>query len=671
MRKLCLTSAACVFGLLIITSPEVSAIKTHPCLIATPAGVELARRRVRENEWAKNVLERLRRQAEQLASEPLPAFEKDWWDEASKKHWSQTYPEVNHHTNFAVSGPVSAALGAAIAYAAAGDPRHASLVKKVLLHYADYDFFAEHPDVGLNWSIWVSKALMAYDLVYDTIEASDRTKIDGFFERAVDAVMKNDMWWLRHNPGGLFNNHFAWHKFLIGSYGLFYDREDLVDYALNSDQGIRMLIEYGSRDDGLWLESSLNYHFTAVQALVEFARQLSNSGHWFDLWNAELANGRRLIALFGGPLQTLFPDLTLPTLGDTYGVRLRLDSVNGYFLAYDAYRLPEIAWLLRDRVDIPPEALFLSNLPGDADQDSLGLFTRLWPEHGYVALRTQEGKNYWKGEGFSAFLSYDFDGIHSHRDKFSFVLFARGSHIVVDPEARSAARHAFSAQIQAQLNRSTLCHNTVMVDGLDHRPIAGKLELPDFVNADSVKMVTIADRDGRVYDGVRIMRTFAVTPDYALDVFQVSSDTERTYDYLFHSPADSGRFDADGEFAPTDLGETGPWKWLRNARSAFLDSDWSASTSQGSLTARLTMLGEPGTRVITCEFPAKDDFSGTPIPMLMARRTARSTVFVALIQAERGPLPQPAIELRDSGRGFLRVRVSCEGESREFSVLRL
>lgn len=664
-------TAISVLGLLIVTAPEVSAIKAHPCLITTQAGVELARLRVKEENWAKEALARLKRQADQLASEPLPVFEKDWWEEASKKNWSEIYPEVNHHTNFAVSGAVSSALSAAMAYAAAGDPAHADLVKKVLLHYADYEFFAEHPDVGLNWSIWVSRALMAYDLVYDTIEDSDRRRIDRFFERAVQAVMKNDVWWLRHNPGGLFNNHFAWHKFLIGSYGLFYDREDLVDYALNSDQGIRALIEHGSRDDGLWLESSINYHFTAVQGLVEFARQLANSEHSFDLWNAELANGRRLKALFTGPLQPLFPDLTLPTIGDTYGARLRLDSVNAYYLAYDAYRLPEIAWLLRNRVEMPADALFLPNLPGDVVDESPRLFTRLWPEHGYVALRTQEGRNYWEGEGFSAFLSYDSDGIHSHRDKFGLMLFARGSHIAVDPDARSTARHAFSAQIQAELNRSTVCHNTVMVDGLDHRPIPDRLELVDFVNTDSVKMASIADRQGRVYEGVRMMRTFAVTPDYALDVFQVSSDTEHTYDYLFHSLADSGRFDADGEFTPTDLGENGPWKWLRNAGAASFDSDWSASTAQGSLTARLMMLGEPGTRVITCDFPAKDDFSGTPIPMLIARRTARSTVFVALIQAERGPLPRAAVELRDSGHGFLRVLVECNGVSREFSVRRL
>lgn len=667
MLKITLAALAAVT----IAPQEVSAIITHPRLVTTPAGIELARRRVREDDWAKDALERLRQQADELASQPFPVFEKEWWAEASRKHWTQIYPEVNHHTSFAVARPASGALSAAMAYAVARDPAYALLVRKALLHYTDYEFFAEHPDVGLNWSTWVTRALMAYDLVYDTVDENDRKKIDDFFERAVQAVMKNDQWWLAHNPGGLFNNHFAWHKFMIGSYGLFYGRDDLVDYAINSDQGVRALIEHGSRDDGLWFEGSINYHFTAVQALAEFARQLANSGHWFDLWNVELANGRCLKALFTGPIQTLFADRTLPTIGDTYGLRMKLDSVNAYFPAYDAYRLPEIAWLLRDRTERPPDALFLAHLPPDDCPAAPAMATRLWPEHGYAALRAQEGADYWNGDAFSAFVSFDSDGVHSHHDKFGMMVFARGAHIAVDPEARSTARHAFSARIQAELNRSTVCHNTVIVDGLDHRPIADKLELLDVINSDNVKMITIADTRGRVCEGVRMMRTIAVTPDYVLDVFQVSSDTQRTYDYLFHSVSDSGGFEAEGEFQPVDLGDTGPWKWLRNAKAASFDSGWTVSAAQGPLTTRLTVLGEPGTRVTTCEFPAKDDFSGIPIPMLIARRCAQSTMFVAVLQAEAGALPEAEVGISEDAHGFLRARVKASGSSREFSIRKL
>lgn len=652
-----------------VTASEVSAISAHPYLLTTRAGVELARQRARQETWAREAVGRLRKHADALEKEQLPVFEKDWWIEASKKRWQDIYPEINNHTNFAVAGPFIRSLDAAMAYAITENPRYARTVRKVLLHYCDYDFFAEHPDVGLNWSVWCTRGLMAYDLVYDTIPEADRAKIDDFFRRAMEAVMKDDQWWLRENPGGLFNNHFAWHKFMIGSYGLFYDKPELVDYAINADQGMRALIEHGTRDDGLWFESSINYHFTAVIAMVEFARQLANAAYPLNLWHHHFANGRSLEQLFRAPINTLFPDETIPTIGDTYGKRLKLGTIASYFAAYDAYEDPAMGWILRTQ-SRPADALFLRHLPPEFLTPP-DMRTRVWPEHGYVALRTQEGENYWSGTGYSVFLSYDFDGIHSHRDKFDLIAFGRGAHIAIDPEALSAAKHAFSSQIQGELNRSTVSHNTVMVDSKEHGLIGSKLELAGFVNGAHAKMATIADRQGMVYPGVRMMRTVAATPDYIVDLFQLASDEEHTYDYLYHACDDKGMFGTVGQYEPMDLGANPPWKWLRNARRRTENGAWSVTSQQGKLTTRLTMLGEPGTQVIVCDFPSKEDLSSPPYPMLMARRKAKTTVFAAVLQSERADLPDTKVTISEELHGYLRVSVTCSGKTREFSVARL
>ena len=662
-------AAACILAPR-AASAEVTTIKRHPSLLITPAGIERARKRLREDAWAKPILDRLVRQAEALDKEPLPVFEKAWWEEAAKKRWQDIYPEANHHTMFAVAGPVQKAYDSALAYAATGETRYAGLVRKVLLHYTGYEFFAVHPDCGLNWSVWCMPALYAYDIVYDTLSEQDRARIDDFFARALAAVKKDDEWWIRDMMGGLYNNHFAWHKLFIGSYGLFYGKPDLVDYAITSDQGVRDLIENGSRDDGLWLEGSLNYHFTALVALVQFAAELANQGNPLDLWNNRFANGRCLKDLATGPIQVLFPDETIPTIGDTYARRLKLGDVEWYYAAYDAYRLTEIAWLLRDREKIPAEALFLEHLP-KGDPVSPAMATRLWPEHGYIALRTQEGRDYWKGDGFSAFLSCDSDGIHSHHDKFGLMVFARGAHVAVDAEARASAEHAFSSRIQNELNHATLCHNTVMVDGKNHNSIAKKLELIEFINAPELKLATIADTRGLVYAGVRMMRTVAATDTFVLDVFQVASDEEHTYDYLFHTCSDDDGLAAGDGFVPIDLGGEVPWKWLRNARRRPVEGDWEVTARQKELTTRLTMLGEPATDLITCEFPKDDKFAKPPIPMLIARRRAKSTVFAAVLQAERGPLPYTRIFLSEGRRGLMRVRVEARGISREFNIRKL
>ena len=642
----------------------------HPFLLTTPDGAKLARERVKNEGWAKTVLARLTKQATALEQEKLPVFEKDWWREASKKPWMDIYPEINDHTYFFVVPTVLKTHDTAIAYAATGNKEYAALVRKVLVHYTNYDFFAVHPDVGLNWSNWCLLLLQSYDIVHDTVSEADRAKTDDFFKRALDAIMKNDEWWVRDRLGGMYNNHFAWHKTFIGAYGLFYDRKDLIDYALNSDQGIRELVENGSKDDGIWLEGSINYHYTAVSAMARFATMLANADYPLGLWRHEFANGRSLAQLFSGPIQTLFPDRTLPTIGDTYAHREKLDEVSDYYAAYNACQLPEVAWILQSRNNMPAEALFFEHLPSGSPA-ALPMKTRLWPEHGYIALRTQEGLDYWKGDGFSAFLSYDMDGIHSHRDKFDLMVFARGSHVAVDAEARASARHAFSAQIQKELNHTTPCHNTVMVDGANHSAIREKLELVDFIDGPEIKLASVADTRGIVCQGVKMMRTVAATGSYVLDVFQVASNDEHVYDYLFHSYDDDGCFMAEGAFESIDLGGDLPWKWIGNARQRQVDGDWNVVAKQGSLTARLSVLGEPRTRLILCEFPKSDKFEKPAIPMLMAKRQAKSTVFVSVLQAERGNLPAVEISLAEGRHGLLRVTVNCGGKTREFQMRKL
>jgi hypothetical protein len=80
------------------------------------------------------------------------------------------------------------------------------------------------------------------------------------------------------------------------------------------------------------------------------------------------------------------------------------------------------------------------------------------------------------------------------------------------------------------------------------------------------------------------------------------------------------------------------------------------------------MVGEPETRLTICEFPRKDDFQSPPIPMILARRTAKSTVFVALLQAERGNLPPAKASVERDRFGLLRITVEERGTVQRFHV---
>ncbi|MCX6376950.1 MAG: heparinase II/III family protein, partial [Armatimonadetes bacterium] len=224
--------------------------------------------------------------------------------------------------------------------------------------------------------------------------------------------------------------------------------------------------------------------------------------------------------------------------------------------------------------------------------------SRVFSEHGYVILRSIEGKEYWDSDSWAAFLSFDLNSVHSHADKMNLILFGRGKTLAPDPEAIASVQHAFSSQVQRELNRSTICHNTLMVDGRGHAGIGEKLSLIDFERSPDVKTATIADLKGLVYPGVKMQRTVIVTDGYVLDVFQAVSETEHTYDWLFHALDDEGKTRMYGGFQPTLLPDVAPWSWLRNPRSAVLDRSWHADWRQGDVRFRLTMLGVTGTEII-------------------------------------------------------------------------
>ena len=205
-----------------------------------------------------------------------------------------------------------------------------------------------------------------------------------------------------------------------------------------------------------------------------------------------------------------------------------------------------------------------------------------------------------------------------------------------------------------------------MVDGKEHASIGEHLSLVNFERTPEMKTATIADLKGLIYPGVKMQRTVIVTAEYVLDVFQAVSETKHTYDWLFHARDDEGKTRIYGGFGPTTLPDAGPWVWLKNPRSAVLDRSWHADWRQGDVRFRLNMLGVPGTEIILCDFPKNDKFEPPPVPMLIARRKAKSVTFVALYQAEKKNLPLASLAL-DSEQG-LSVSVTVDGKTREHRI---
>ncbi len=662
----------------------------HPCLYMNQAQIDLAKNNIAKHEWAAKTFQEMKLSADKMEQMKLPVFDTAWWQEAKTKDWRTTYPENMQHSYFVPRPAADAAFNSAIVYALGGGDIYGERVKKVLLYYTTYAFESDQPDTGMNYSIWGSNLLYAYDLTYDRFTPDERVKMDDFFKRLIESVAARDEWWIATGTGGRHNNHYAWHKLMMAQYGLFYGKDEWVTRAIESQDGFRELLEVGLLDKGLWFESSLNYHYVAISAMLDVARMFRNSGYPLDLYTHKFANGRTLEDGLSGMIQILFPDTSIPTTGDCYGGTSRLMGSPFYETAWRIYHKPMYEWLIQgmkpgreslfredggfglqvpgSRVG-PPGAEARNPKPETLKPRTVkppSVESRVFPQHGYVMLRSVEGTKYWGSDSWAAFLNFGVNSVHSHADKMNLILFGKGTVLAVDPEAHASAQHAFSSQVQKELNRATVCHNTIMVDGQGNGGISENLSLLDFQRTPEVKTATIADLKGLVYPGVKLQRTVCVTADYVLDVFQAVSDTEHTYDWLFHTRDDEGKTRMYGGFQPTTLPDAVPWTWLKNPRSATKDDSWHADWRQGDVYFRLNMLGVPGTEVILCDFPKNDKFEPPAVPMVIARRKGKSAMFIALYQAEKRDLGVASVTV--GTEQTLKVRVSVDGKAREHSV---
>lgn len=606
-----------------------------PFLFVGAAERDAARRNAR-TEWGGRIVAQLTEDARKARDVKLTPFPREWWAAAKDRPWSETYPDIFEHTMrepAAIARPLATLVHDHIV---SGDEPAARRAVELLMHLTSFSFEPEHYDVGMNYSVWAWQALMAYDALFDRLDADQRRTLDNFFTRLGRAVLANDEYWIRNNIGGGINNHLAWHKLMLGLLGLFYNERPLVHYALRGPRGMIELLERGCTDDGLWSESSLVYQFAAIVPMVMFADALRHAGADDDLFSMTLADGRTLRQTLDSMFGVLFPDGTIPPIGDAYGHRAPLASQPIYETAWRVWKDPRYAWLLARRSERPVEALWAPALPSAAPPPSIA--SRLYPEHGYVLLRSRRDAAYWDSDAWCAFLTYDRSGVHCNADKLGLMLFGQRTLLLPDVEGRATVPHAFSASIQRELNRGALSQNTVMIDGHDQQGVAQVLDLIEYRDLPAEKRVTAADRRGLLYAGVAQQRTICVTDAYVLDVFQVRCDKPRSIDWIMHALDGQATRAAGPETKPVDPpSRDGPWRWLAGFREAPVDATWTIAWQSGPVHLRLDMLAEPGTRVLECGYPVTDEPDTARLPMLLVRRRAASTVFAAVYTAGRSP----------------------------------
>jgi len=608
--------------------PDRQPPQERPYLLCTAAGLAQARERLASGFGpAVAALATLRDLAAQAAEIELPAFDHSWCLSVPREAWGDIYPRVAEETTYAPGRLAQPCLAAAVLYALEGDQGALGGARRILRHFWEsYDFRIEHWDVGMNYAGFGVPLLQAYDLIWNALTDDERALGERWFRAWYEAIAKNDRLWVSRLPWQAHNNHYAWHKWAMGMYGLHTGDADLIQAAIEGPMGARELLEGGLVDGGLWHESATHYNFVAGHGLVPLAWSLRQAGWPEDLFTRRYADGKGLLAFYTAALEMLFPDGSIPSVGDCYGRVTQLPALHYEYL-YAALGDPRFAWALSQS----PRAYqggaaaigLLVALPlGETQPPQLG--PRDWPEHGYTLLATARGSSYLGETTAAALVTYGYSGIHGHHDKLSYELHADGVRWIVDAEASSPG-HSFSAAIQRELNRSTLAHNTVRVDRRDQNTLPTNLEI-EHVDG-SPNDVRLSD-GGRLYHGVSQERRLILGKREMVDLFRLESDTPHLYDYQLHLTPGSD-IHTDVALAPRPpLGAKPEEAWLRDPFAARLpDGRVHLTVYLGEKALRIAAQAPEGSELILCSFPGNAEGATPPIPMVILRTNAPNATF--------------------------------------------
>jgi len=622
-------------------------------LLLSSAEIQRARRRAGDPAWAP-AAEALRRRAECAMHDesPLPAMDTAWYDADPARDFAKTYTEFHRFIR-----PATDRLHAARTLARAAlvfrEPRYAERARQWLQAIAGRaTFHVRHHDSGMEYARFTLVLAETFAAVRDGLPTTECDRVLAHLERAGHAILDGTRHWLMKLPRMPYSNHLAFQRQGLLAAALSLGRADWIADALDGVRSFGELLAGATMDDGLCHESSTHYHFATFGALIgiaELVRHAPALGR--DLYHETYANGRCLRQMFDAPLGLLLPNGELPPVGDCYARRAPLweAQADKYELGFAVYRDPRHAWMLRRCAARSSEAALFygaDELPGG---EAPGGRTHVWIEHGYSLLTAREGSAYWAPDNAApvAFLGFDRSGIHHHLDRLGLQVAGAGRLWLEDVESRAVAAegHAFSARIQDDFNRTGLAHNLVLVDRRSPAAGARQLEIREFKDLPDTKTISVADTDGALHEGVAQQRSVVVTPEYVLDVFQLSSpDAERDFDLLLHPRADGPAETGPLAFSPdASLPAAPPYAVLRDAASAPFDGAVELAWRQGEAecVAAVTVAEGRADRIFRAQWPVQSDWADGGRELFMVRARGRRACWVTLFRLTPPPRGAP------------------------------
>ena len=225
----------------------------------------------------------------------------------------------------------------------------------------------------------------------------------------------------------------------------------------------------------------------------------------------------------------------------------------------------------------------------------------------------------------------------SQPDQNHFSLYANGQILAPDPDV-----HADGSPLRAGWDKTTLAHNTLVVDEASQAPATGKCLA--FGRERGVDYC-ITDA-GPIYPGVRFVRAVAMlTPHLVVFIDQVEAGASHTFDLAYHQV---GQWHDLPEGAAWTPPSSEGYRYLTQTSVRTNESDAIALKTKvpDAGMASITLAGGDPTEIITGYGILKTTENLCPIVIL--RRHTQRTVFVWAVTTDGSALSLHTVPARDS-----------------------
>ncbi len=428
-------------------------------------------------------------------------------------------------------------------------PEYAQYLRKTFLDIADR--YQSYPldDYQGNPSAWAAR-LMTETLgeamgltsilpAYDAVRASkhfsreDRAHIEWNFIRPAVKIIESNLMGI--------TNWQSWHNTAIGLAGFLMDDQELIDSALHGENGHEFVKTVSIREDGIWQEGSVGYHFFGMVAMNHLLEAMDAHGlEPFD---------EKIELAYSSILDIMQPDGSFPALNDSPPdfIHFRASSfeiANGHYANPVFDQILTFIYETRGFGRGTAEALLFGK-PYESTPFSID--STIKPKMGLSTLRSGSGL-----EDQHTMMDYGPHGqFHGHFDKLHLSLYGAGENWLPDLGTGATNVPEFSGWF-----RNTIGHNTIIVNEQPQKIDTEETrDIRFYRNSFPAMQVMQAAFGAPVYpQGANVRRTVITSNDEYSIVIDDVSGARGAIDLVFHS---SGWFDPSPGFEP--LGGAPGW----------------------------------------------------------------------------------------------------------------